>query len=475
MLTGCPDPRPPARGVVCALAAGAVLLALGGGCTSDAPNQVGAELAETEIDTTLRALTEDQIVHYGVLDIAEAGAPLDATEVLYFGSNGTEATSILANYDFSVLAHPDSAYLLPYLTAENIRSVKVDLIMLDWYSPFHGAATDTSDSTYVPIVKDWYGAAKYYDVHELLAPFDTLTYPAAEPPFATGRLNATTELLGTSGLIEIDCVPDRFVTWIAQRARVGIIIREGIGSQPGLLGFASKEMVHGGSTLPTLNAQVELGPALIIGLETTPDSWSADRQALVIGPAADVTTWHQIEDPSTDPDQAVMVRTHLRSYPVIRFDLGNLPPNVRINRANLVVVNDTTRSIGHRTVLTCSEIPPEFAPPGRTTVGLADLEPEIYFLYGNGTWEPTHLTEHELKFNVTASIQRRVNDAYEGDRGFLLAAGEYFFPGFNSDPDPDFWFTKWVFFGAAADSALRPRLEISYTRLGELDDAGVQP
>ena len=94
---------------------------------------------------------------------------------------------------------------------------------------------------------------------------------------------------------------------------------------------------------------------------------------------------------------------------------------------------------------------------------------------GNGRWEPEHKSEHELRLNVTSSVQRFVNGAYEGDRGFVICAGEYFFPGFNSNPDPDFWFTKWIFFGTDADADLRPRLEISYTRDSELDPPEESP
>jgi len=471
ILRRVPPLRRAGASLVCGLACGALLVAIGGGCSSEDPNPLGADLVETVIDTTLRALTQDQVLDYGVLDITEQGAPLDETEVLYLGSNGTDASSILANYDFSFLDHPDSAYLRPYLTAANITSVKIQIDMLVWYSPFHGVDVDTD---YVAEVKDWYGAQKYYDVHQLVAPFDTLTYPAPEPPFYSPLLNDV-ELEGNSGTIFLDCAEEPFAEWIAQRAKVGLIIREGSGSQPGLLGFASKEMVHAGSTLARLAAGTRVGPVLIFALATQPEAWPDTVTTLVVPPVADVSTWHELEARVTDPDEAVMVRTHLRSYPVVRFDLSQLPPNVRINRANLVVVNDTTRSLGHKSVLTCSELPQSFAPPGRTTVDLDDLGAEVYFLYGNGTWEPTHLTDHELEFNVTASIQRFVNTAYTGERGFLLAAGEYFFPGYNSDPDPDFWFTKWVFFGAAADSARRPRLEISYTRLDELSGGGGEP
>ncbi len=469
-----PSPRP-ATLITAAMLAAIVMLAIAGGCTSDDPNPVGAGLEETGIDTVLQMLTIDQIIHQGALDVAEAGAPLDETEVLYIGGTGADATSILANYDFSVFDHPDSAYLQDYLTPENIGSAEIRMSMLTWYNPYHGNPPAAGDTTYSSDLKEWLGASKYYDVHQLDAPFDTLSFPGAEPAFAAGAVSSVGNEPGVlEGDVVISCNKDVVADWLQQRQEVGVVIREGLGSQPGLLGFASKEMVHGGSTLDPQNASVTLGPALRILLYDQPAEWVSDRQYLVIGPRSDISTWHELEDPDTGADGEIMVRTHLRSYPVVRFDLDALPDNVRINRANLVVYNDTTRSLGHKTVLTCSEIAPEFAPTGITRVELADIEPEIYFLAGSGLWEPEHIEDHELKFNVTTSLQRYLNDAYDGDRGFLLAAGEYFFTGWNSNPDPDFWFSKWVFFGPGADPDRRPRLEVSYTRLDDLTGGEAQ-
>jgi hypothetical protein len=447
-------------------------LTVGGGCTSEDPNPVGVDLRETSIDSSLVSLRASSVVGYGVLDVTDPDVPHDQTEVLYLGNNATESSSILASYDFTVLDHPDSAYLLPYVTVENVVAVDIVLYMLTWYEPYRGLdPPDPDDETYDPVVRPWLGAQKYYDVHALVAPLDTLRYPDDEPAYEGALLSLpASEPEPASGPIFIDLSAGLVVERLLTRDPLGVIIREGTGSDPGILGFASKEMVHGGSTLPTLNAQVVLGPALRLRLDQTPDEWASDRQYLILGPVADVCTWHRVEPVSTDPSDAIMVRTHLRSYPAVSFDLSALPPDVRVNRAQLVVVNDTTRSYGHRTVLTCSELPVEFAPGGRTTVGLDDFAPEVFLLDGNGTWEPEHLSEIELRFDVTQSIQRAINGAYEGERAFLLAAGEYFFPGWNADPDPDFWFTKWVFHGTGAAAELQPRLEISYSRLDELSD-----
>ncbi len=442
-----------------------LVVALVTGCTSDTPSLVGANLAETAIDTVLAPLTIEQLADFGVLAVSDPAVPLDETEVLYFGNSDTEQSSILVNYDFSSLDHPDSAYLLPFLTIDNISSAEIRLYKLTWYSNDRdGQAPPDGD-----VLKPYPGVGKIIDVHELMAPFDTLSYPGAEPEYNPAFISTYVEIPDTNDILAIDCAVAPVVAWLDSRGEVGVILREDSRSDPGVIGFASKEMVHGGSTLPLLNANTTLGAALRVELIEKPAQW-VGRDYAIFGPAADISTWHQLQPAYTDPADGIMVRTHLRSYPMLRFDLDALPQHVRINRANLVVVNDTSRSEGHRTVLTASELRPEFAPPGETTVFLRDLEPEIYFLFGNGSWQPEHLTEHELNFNVTSSVQRFINSVYEGDRGFLIAAGEYFFPGYNSNPDPDFWFTKWIFHGTAAAPELRPRLEISYTRLDELTD-----
>ncbi len=461
----------PRRLILPGLLAMLLALALAAGCSSEDANPVGANLAETAIDSALVALTASAVTDFGVLDVVDPDVPHDETEVLYLGSQGPEASSILASYDFTVLDHPDSAYLLPFLTEENIVAADIILYLLTWYEPDRGV--DIPDSGFTPVVEPWPGSRKFYEVHALTAPLDTLAYPAGEPGFDSALLNrGAPELADANGPIFVSLSPGPVVERLLARERLDVIIREGAGSEPGLLGFASKEMAHGGSTLPLLNAQVVLGPALRLRPEVVPEEWSSDRQYLILGPRADVSTFHQLEQTSTDPAAAAMVRTHRRSYPAIRFDLAGLPANVRINRAHLVVVNDTSRSYGHRTVLACSEVPVDFVPDGRTTVSLDDIAPEVFLLDGNGSWQPEHLSEHTLRFDVTQSLQRGINGAFSGERSFLLTAGEYFLPGWNSDPDPDFWFTKWVFHGTAAAPELRPRLEISYTRLDELTDPG---
>lgn len=450
------------------------------GCTSEDPNLVGVGLGEVSIDESMLVFAAESLPSIGIFDIIEPAWPYEGSDVLYLGGTDRgDRSSILANYDFSVFDHPDSSYLLPFITVANVDSVEILLYMLTWYEPYRGFEAPAPGEDYPYLFKPWPGARKYYEVRALHEPFNVQAFPGPPPAPVGGildMLNLSMDLAPNRGTIRLPCQRAHFIDAIQERRHIGIKIRDGLGpggetGDPGVLGFASKEMRYAGSTLPTLGAQTVLGPALRLRLRTRPPQWVAGREWLVIEPSADVSTWHELEEPYTDPDDGIMVRTHLRSYPVLSFDLSGLPANIRINRANLVVVNDTTRSMGRQSILTCSEIPRSFVPPGRTTIDLADLEPVVSLLFGNGNWDPEHLTEHVLSFNVTSTLQRYVNDAQDGEQGFLLAAGEYIFPGWRSTPKPDFWFTKWVFHGSSAAPELRPRLEISYTRLDELTGA----
>jgi len=450
-------------------------LALAGGCTSDDANPVGVGLVETEIDTVLQPLNLDQVSRFGVLDVFESGNPLDERDVLYLGADSTgNRSSILTNYDFAALDHPDSAEIVQFLQPDNMLSAEIVLYMLTYYFPNHGA--DLGDVDPDTLARYWPGSQKYYDVHELTAPFDTLSYPGPEPSFLTGRVNEfQSEPLPADGPLFVQLDVDIVSQWIADRREVGIIVRQGTGSQTGMLGFASKEMKFGGSTLPQLNEAVTLGVALRVRLLQTPDRWPTDRQYWVLGPAADVSTWHQVDAPPTDVAEGILFRTHLRSYPMLYFDLAPVPDGVRINRALLSLTTDVSRTYGQRQTMAVSEVDPLYVPPGITTVELNDIPAAINFIAGRSGLDTEDPGSDLIELDVTSSVQRWVNGAYDGIRGFLLTAGEDFIPSpYNESPDPDFWFSQRTFYGtAAADSAARPRLKITYSRDDAID--GGQP
>ncbi len=466
-MTRIPIPRRPWRWHAgLRVAAGLLPLALAGltgvasldGCSSDDPNSVGGGLGGVEFDTLLVPLTIRQVDHYGVLDVTDSAHPLDQAETLYLGSDGDDASSILVTFDFS--AYPDNLWTAEYLRASNINRVDLTLNMLTWYFPNHGNAI--SDS--IPNPRPWTGAQKYYDVHQLLAPFDTLSHPGPEPAFEAATLDVAGELEPASGPIFVQLSTSRVATWLANGEKVSIIIREGSGSQPGLLGFASKEMVHGGSTLPMERPSQVLGPALIIEVNEAPASLPSDSTNLVIGPVADVSTWHSVGTPPATAADGIEFRTPVRSYPALSFDLAALPNNVHVNRADIFLTTDTTRTVGPSHAIVVSEIPPDFAPAGVTHVTLGDLGSQVYQISGRTGLDPADSNSDVVNFNVTTSIQRYLNGVYSGERAFLLAGSESLFPSFATSYKPDFWYVRRVFHGTAADSAQQPRLRVIYSR-----------
>lgn len=449
------------------LAALALMIGLAS-CTGDDANPMGAGLGNAAIDTLLRELVVRDLVHHGQLEVVDPANPLDQAGVLYLGGRDGDASSIVVNFDFANLAHPDSAALDTLLTDDNVTSVKLKLLQLLWYLPGHGGLVDDDDEDLRP----WAGAAKVFDVHQLSAPFDSLSFPDQEPAYDPNLLSLSSEPAATSSLIFIDLDKAAVLQWVRERARVGILIREGSGSTPGLVGFSSKEMQFGGSTLDTDNALTALGPSLQFGLRQQPDDWEDGRQDYIQQPTADASTWHALQETSLDPSDRIEVRAHLRSYPVLRFDPGVLPERIRINLAQVVLHVDTSLTHGPPNILTVSEYALADAPDGtRTRVILDDVDAATD-LIGGGRLQPENTAASVVRLNVTSALQRYVNGLQDADAGFLIAHGERFFSGFVSSPGPDFYFARWVFHGTGAGPELGPRLEILYTRIDELTDGG---
>lgn len=439
-----------------AILAAALAASLVIGCSSDDPNVVGVGIPGVTLDTAFVALDVHQVDHYGVLDVTDSALPLDEYETLYLGSDHQDASSIVFIYDFS--RFPNSVWASQYLQASNFTRVSLQLSMLLWYEPLHGLSADSTDS------RPYLGSSKRYEVHQLDAPFDTLSFPGPEPAYQSQILNTDYNVSYSDGPIQLDIPPQVAAGWLASGQRIGFIIREGAGSQAGLVGFSSKEMKHGGSTLPLEHSEHELGPTLIFETIDYPPALPDTAHNLIVEPVSDVSTWYQVQTPPTNIDDGIIFRTQLRSYPVLSFDLSTLPADVRINRAEIFLTSDTTRTIGPSHTIVAAEIPPDFAPAGITNVTLADIAPQVTVISGRTGLDPADTNSDIVNLNVTSSVQRRINGAYTGERAFLLAGAESMFPSFVTSIKPDFWFVRRVFYGAAADSALRPRMRVIYSR-----------
>lgn len=436
--------------VVLLVALGLTLAVLG--CSSDDSNLVGASLVDTTIDTTLETVLVTEVTQYTGKTISEPDLPVPSQEMLYLGSQGGTSSSILVNYDLSEV-YTDS-FPAEAFTLENIQSVKLQMIMADYYinlTPRDQAGL--GDKV----------LSKYYEVFQLEAPFDTTAYPGPIPAYDPTDLNID-PVLDEAGEVQVDISAPFFLNWVQAGESQGLLVQEGPGSVEGLTGFAARDNRHMGSQFPTLGAGTTQGPALVIKF-VQPDS------TLSIKPVADTSTFHQIAEAPLATDDGFFMRTCLRSYPVFRFDLSVLPEDVYINRAVLYVANDTISSFGNLESIVISEFDMDrFGVPG-DSLPLDDLNDATYQISGMTSLDPTF--HAVMQFNVTQAVQRLINNVYDNERGLIMTAGEDFFPNYDlSTVDPDFYFTQFNFFGTSAPDSLRPQLRITYSGVDELTGGG---
>lgn len=442
--------RPRAVAVVALAVAWLVLAA--GGCSSDDASSVGSSLVEVSIDVSLDTLLCEQVIAYAGRIVSEHDLPVPRQEMLYLGSQGGTSSSILVNYDFAdSLVFSDSIPASAF-TSDNIAWVKLQLIMSDYYiSQFDPEGT--GDKV----------LSKFYEVYQLDAPFDTTAFPGPVPPHDSVDLNIS-PVLDEAGEVNIDIAESFFLDWVQAGGAQGILIQEGSGSHPGLSGFASRDNRHMGSQFLELGEGTTQGPALRVQF-VEPDT------ILSIRPVADTSTFHEVAVAPEDPGDGFLLRTCLRSYPVLRFNLDALPENVYINRAVLYVVNDTTTSFGNLESIVVSEFDLDRIGTPADSLALDDLDEATYRIIGMSSLDPAN--NAVMQFNITQAVQRHVNSVYEGERGLILTAGEDIFPNYDlSTVDPDFYFTQFNFFGTSAPDSLRPQLRITYSGVDELIGGG---
>ncbi len=424
------------------------------GCTSDIPSEVGTSLVHSEIDVVLEPLSLNDLELYTAKNVSDDEVPLLEQEVLYFGSQEGNSSSILVNYDFSDIyseEFPDTAWTLDHITNVELRLVRL--------AAFGGVLPGEEPGDDDVIIE------KYYMVHELDEPFNGANFPGPIP--AHGILNLNTEYGTNLAAAEPRMVftTSRLLNWIAAAEVQGLIVNDGPESSVGMLGFASNDLdvAHAGE-LANIHEDPGAYPVILVSFDHT-------ESIAYIDPMADISTFHEIKPAPLDSADGMMLRTCLRTYPMLRFDFSSLPENVFINRAILSVTNNVTTSFGQLEAIVVSEIDVElFGVPG-DSMPLANLDGATYNISGMTSLDP--YTHEKMDFVVTSAIQRIINDVYEGDRGFILTAGEDIYPVYNlTGVGPDFYFNQFDFFGTSAADTLRPKLKITYSSIDDLSGGG---
>lgn len=466
--------RRPLAGVALAVAGLWTAGLLIGGCTSDPTNLVGAGLIDNRIDSTLVSVEVTTIEAFSGIRVDNATIPLTEQETLYLGTETDTRAAFLVNFDFGAI---DSEQFPPELfVPDSIATVKLSLVKLLPYK----ATTTTTDinddgDTITTIVPTGQPLELIYQVNELLEPFDPLQYedyPASLPAFdPLSAIAETTPVAGTEPSFNL--ILDDFLRWVQAGTKVGFLVRLSGQSDPGLVGFASGELTTF-SEIPDLAVGSVVGPQIKVNFE--------DRELnLQIPPADDTSVFSEVDPVATTlvaADDGFTLRTGLRSYPALRFDLGALPPNALINRAVLSVTNDTSTSYGPEFSVLVSEIvadvmdEADLQMPVTTVLDSAKVYPLTY--RSNLRAE----VDFEIEFDITTGIRRAVNRVNETERGLLLSGVEdkSIFPFGNLPPDltePDFYYRQLNFLGLAdADPAHRPRLKIWYSVVDELSGGG---
>jgi len=399
---------------------------------------VGSTLpGELELNDPQVLVTRD-IVAYGHVAVADPERPYDQNHVLYFGRDGQMESAILARYDFTL---PDTFPDSVQVDATTVTGVTLRLFRLQAYA-----------STIDTLGEGEPAPTKVFEVYGLVDTLDTSLYPGPEPAY--GALLAAEQDNGSS--IFIDLPVAAFLDWYTD-GMPGLIIREGMGSDPGLVGYAASELTEY-NEIELEHEDTQVGPIIIVTLDE-----SLDLAPLIYVPVADVSTMHPLEPAPASAAGGLVVRTHLRDYPYFAFDLSDLPPGSYINRAELYLAADTLANRGPLTTLVLSEIPVAAVAADTITLDVLDQASAVD---GVVSADPRSVPGDEapwLGFDVTESVQRFANGVFEEPVVWLLTGAEDVFPAYDySILDPDFYLTRFGFHGTA-DGDLAPRLRITYT------------
>jgi hypothetical protein len=429
------------RGAALLLAAG-LAFGLAGGCTGDAPGPLGGDLPQGPgFDTLLVPLTIDNLETCRRFAVIDTVHPFPRQQVLYVGKQGGERSSILVRYDFSVFQK--APWDTVDFTVDNIKSVILRLQGLKYYVS-------------LPLPNGEVGAlVKRLVVNALVDTLNPSLYPGPEPTVGE-RLCSVEE--GSGQEIILPLPPSTFLAWVVAGGHTGLRIAEGdsAGSQAGIVGYASKELTLPASLLAPLSEGTIVGPNLLI-------EFKEPAQIARLSPLVDVSTFSAVDPLPDSPVDGLVVRSHLRSNPLLGFSLDGLPEGAVVNRAVLMVTLDSTRSYGPAEAIVCCETPASSFPPDSVSYLLDDLPSRLTAAAGVVGIETN--AKRRVRFDLTSTVQRWANRVYGDSLLFALLPAENFLAAYNSNSwAPDvFWQRFWFYGTEAADSSDRPRLLIHYT------------
>lgn len=393
---------------------------------------------------TLTVYPEPELLHVTILPDMNSGFDNDpgmaGMESLYLGSDGKTRSSILVNFDFAGIdttMFPDSLF-----TFDNIRSVRLSLSK---YRPYYPWNMETVAPTGAPL-------DLYYLVHQLEQTFDPDRYKTWPGPAAAslpGILNRDFNEPNDLNEPHLGLYPEDFLAWRSE-GEVGMEIRLDDRSDPGLVGFASRETQRY-RELDDLAAGTMVAPNLVVEFE---DHFVEDNRFLLIPPVADTSTFEQVGDL---PPDLIHVQTGLQAASILTFDVPPLPEG-----ACLAGVGITLYPVEVDSLWTTRGACLVLASVDSTGLGLEsglvpveDLDGELveqgYLCQGTGD---KSASPHVFPGLIQVMVQFPGTNLLMGRNPVEHAAG-------------DLYFTQNTFYGPTGPEEFRPTLKLIYGKSGD--------
>lgn len=278
-------------------------------------------------------------VHEDTLATEDHDPGMAGMPSLFLGAEGETRSTILVNFDFGNITDPD--FPPEAFTLDNIRSIKFSLVKFQTYAAYKDSYFSDWDTVGNVRVPTGYPSDLYYIVRELEAPFAPEAYirtPGPAPAPKPAILNSDFDQPNDANEPFLRLYPEDLLRWYDAGQVVGMELSLDPQSDPGLVGYASRELNRYGD-LPPLQYGTVVAPNLVIEFN--------DRyEFLLIPPLNDTSTF--VELPATEPG-SLEVRHGPRSYPLLTFDMPDLPEGTCLShmllRLNSLELDSRTGSV----------------------------------------------------------------------------------------------------------------------------------